>query len=66
MKLGTLGEVLHQYNIRALVDYSVCVNLYQHQPRRHLCLLEGEPRHHQGDRPLCMHGGLPPRVQEGA
>jgi hypothetical protein len=29
MKLGTPDEVLHQYNIRALADYSICINIYQ-------------------------------------
>ena len=29
IKLGTPGEVLPRYNIRVLVDYSMCFNLYQ-------------------------------------
>jgi hypothetical protein len=29
IKLGTPDEVLHWYNIRALADYFVCINIYQ-------------------------------------
>jgi hypothetical protein len=30
-KIGTFGKVLHHFNIRALTDYSMCINLYQQQ-----------------------------------
>ena len=39
IKLGTPGEVLHQYIICALADYSVCISLYQ---QAFLALLPGK------------------------